>query len=182
MRYSSEEIQRLRAQWQYTGQKRPSFALKPNSTQESVWDYPRPPCIEQSDKMVKVLANQDLVAISKRTIRILETSSPPVYYIPLEDINSKLLVASDTTSFCEWKGEARYYSLKTDLHLIKDAAWYYPKPLRGYSTIKQYLAFYPSKVLCFIDGVLVQPQKDSYYGGWITPEIVGPFKDEVDVS
>ena len=179
---SAREIKRLREQWQYRGDKRPPFAVKPTSRQESVWDYPRPPRIEPSAKAVKVFAQNDLLAASHSAVRVLETSSPPVYYIPRTDIHIDALAKSATTSFCEWKGEAHYYSLHTDALAVDDVAWYYPKPLEGYAELKDYLAFYPAKVLCFVDGELVKPQKNAYYGGWITPEIVGPYKDEVDIS
>ncbi len=145
--------------------------------QESVWDYPRPPRIEDCPKRIRVLAGGLTIAESTRTRRILETSHPPVYYIPPQDIDTDCLVPSQGLSFCEWKGEARYYSIVVSGRTIDKAAWYYSNPTPGFASIEGYVAFYPSKMdACYVDGEKVQPQEGDFYGGWITSNIVGPFK------
>lgn len=154
--------------------------IEPKPGQESVWDYPRPPRLEKSSKQVKIIFNEVTIAESCNTYRVLETSHPPVYYLPTEDIQMKYLepVVSQR-SFCEWKGLAGYYNLKVNDKQIINAAWYYPQPTEEFAPIKNHLAFYPSKMdACYVDGELVQPQAGDFYGGWITQDIVGPFKGE----
>ena len=154
--------------------------IEPQPGQESVWDYPRPPRLERSAKEIKIVFNEVVIATSSNTYRVLETSHPPVYYIPPDDIKMEYLdpVASGR-SFCEWKGLAGYYNLSVKNKLVKNAAWYYPQPTEKFIPIKNYLAFYPSKMdACYIDGELVKAQAGDFYGGWITKDIVGPFKGE----
>jgi uncharacterized protein (DUF427 family) len=81
-------------------------------------------------------------------------------------------------SFCEWKGRADYFSLCVDAHCVRHAAWCYPEPLTPFGAIKDYLAFYPGRVACYVDGERVRAQPGGFYGGWVTAEIVGPFKGD----
>ncbi len=145
---------------------------------ESVWDYPRPPRLEETAKRVRVVFAGQVIADSTRALRVLETSHPPVYYIPREDVRAEFLVASGTRrSFCEFKGYASYWSLDVNGTLSKDAAWSYEKPARGYESIQGYLAFYAGAVdECLVDEERVEAQPGIFYGGWITSDIVGPFK------
>ena len=155
--------------------------IEPQPGQESVWDYPRPPRLERSPKQVKIIFDRVTIADSCNTYRVLETSHPPVYYIPPQDIEMKYLkpVVSQR-SFCEWKGLAGYYNLEVSDKQVVNAAWYYPQPTTEFAPIQNYLAFYPSKMdACYVDDELVQPQAGDFYGGWITQDIVGPFKGEV---
>ncbi len=154
--------------------------IEPQPGQESVWDYPRPPRIERSPKQIKVIFNEITIADSCHTYRVLETSHPPVYYIPPEDIQMEYLEAVDLKrTFCEWKGLAGYYNLNVNRKKVIHAAWYYPQPTTAFSLIKDYIAFYPSKMdACYVDGELVKAQAGNLYGGWITQDIVGPFKGE----
>ena len=155
--------------------------IEPQPGQESVWDYPRPPRKERSLKQIKIVFNEVIIAQSSNTYRVLETSHPPVYYIPPEDIKLEYLkpVASKK-SFCEWKGIAAYYNLQVEDREVINAAWYYPQPTAEFTTIKDYVAFYPSKMdACYVDGELVQAQAGDFYGGWITQDIVGPFKGDI---
>ena len=154
--------------------------IEPRPGQESVWDYPRPPRLERSPKQIKIIFNEITVAESCRTYRVLETSHPPVYYIPPVDIQMQYLESVIAhRSFCEWKGLAGYYNLKVRDRHVANAAWYYPQPTAEFAPIKDYLAFYPSKMdACYVDGELVQPQAGDFYGGWITQNIVGPFKGQ----
>ena len=149
----------------------------PRPGQESVWDYPRPPRVESSPARVRVILGSVTIADSVATKRVLETSHPPVYYIPLRDIRREYLKASGHRSWCEWKGETHYYSLSLPEKSVGNAAWYFPSPLAGFQDIKNCVAFYPGKVdACYVDEEKVQPQPGDFYGGWITSNIVGPFK------
>lgn len=154
--------------------------IEPKKGQESVWDYPRPPKLEKTDKHIKIEYNGETIAETNGAYRVLETSHPPVYYIPPEDIKMEFLSEISGSSFCEWKGQAGYYSLQVGGRSVKNAAWFYRNPTKKFAEIKDHLAFYPSKMdACFVDGELVQAQDGDFYGGWITKDIVGPFKGGV---
>lgn len=152
--------------------------IEPGPGQESVWDYPRPPRIEDSDKHVKIVFNGVTIAETNRAKRVLETSHPPTYYIPPEDVDRSYLVPRFNTSFCEYKGTAKYYGLLVDDEQVSIAAWYYPDPTPAFTELKNYLAFYPQYVDAYVDGEQVQPQSGGFYGGWITSDVVGPFKGD----
>ena len=145
--------------------------------QESVWDYPRPPRIEACSQHIRVVVNSVTIAVTTTARRVLETSHPPVYYIPPEDIRADCLLLSDRRSFCEWKGEANYYSVVVAGKTIEEAGWFYPSPTSRFAEIEGHVAFYASKMdACYVDDELVQAQAGDFYGGWITSNIVGPFK------
>jgi uncharacterized protein (DUF427 family) len=149
----------------------------PGAGQESVWDYPRPPRLEKTAKHVQVHFHGKLIADTHQAQRILETSHPPNYYIPPEDIKKEFFKEARGTSFCEWKGQAKYYTIDDGAgHVAQKAAWYYPEPVSRYEAIKDHVAFYPSQFDCTVDGEKVKPQEGGFYGGWITSDIVGPFK------
>jgi uncharacterized protein (DUF427 family) len=151
--------------------------VEPGSGQESVWDYPRPPRLEDSNERIKVVFGGVTLAYSTRAKRVLETSHPPVYYVPPEDIRTEYLTLAGGISFCEWKGVARYYDLETDERRACRAAWFYPEPVPAYAGLKDYVAFYPSSMeACWVNGEKVRAQEGDFYGGWITSDIVGPFK------
>lgn len=144
---------------------------------ESVWDYPRPPGLEKVSRKLKVIAHGKVVAETDRGFRIVETSHPPVYYFPPQDVRQEFLNRNQSRTFCEWKGAAAYYDLVLDDHKVHDAAWSYLKPNIDYYPIKGYFAFYPGKMdECFVDDEKVQAQEGDFYGGWITSNIEGPFK------
>lgn len=150
---------------------------KPSGTQESVWDYPRPPRAEPTDKLVRVIFNGEVIAETRRAIRVLETSHPPVYYIPPEDIKMAHFSQTQRHTFCEFKGAASYWTLRLNGKVSENLAWSYPSPAQGYESIKGYLAFYPSRVdACYVNDEQVAAQEGDFYGGWITADIVGPFK------
>ena len=160
-------------------QKTPREPLR--SGEESVWDYPRPPRLDPSPKHVQVVFAGTVVADSRRAVRVLETSHPPVFYLPPEDVRTDLLTRTPQGSVCEFKGRAAYWTLAvgghTGEHTSVNAAWSYPQPAGGFEAIRDFLAFYPSRVeACFVDGERVQAQAGDFYGGWITAEIKGPFK------
>ena len=142
---------------------------------ESVWDYPRPPRLEDSARHVRVVFQGVTIAESRRSKRVLETSHPPVYYLPQADIRMEYLTASRQTTFCEWKGTAAYYDLVVGEHAAPDAAWCYPDPSARFEGIRGYVAFYPSRMeACYVDGERVRCQEGDFYGGWITGDIEGP--------
>ena len=161
--------------WEYRGQKRPYFADTAGAGQESVWDYPRPPCLEHYSATVEVFANDTLIARSVDTLRVLETASPPTVYIPQQDIDMALLGEAEGTSFCEWKGNASYWKLANDPAHIA-VAWSYREPFPAFAKLRDYLCFYPARIACYIDGERVLPQPGKFYGGWVTAAICGPFK------
>ena len=151
--------------------------VTPGPGQESVWDYPRPPRLEETDGRVRVVFSGVTLAYMARAKRVLETSHPPVYYIPPEDIRTEYLTLARGTSFCEWKGAARYYDVSTEERMERRAAWFYPGPVPAYRDLENYVAFYPSLMdACWVGGEKVRAQEGDFYGGWITSDIVGPFK------
>jgi uncharacterized protein (DUF427 family) len=153
--------------------------VEPGPGQESVWDYPRPPRLEHSRREVRVEVDGITLAASRRARRVLETSHPPVYYVPPEDVRLEFLESSRKSSWCEWKGRAAYYDVVVGERRLKDAAWYYPEPVERFVALKDCIAFYPELVdACYVDGERVRAQAGGFYGGWITSEIVGPFKGE----
>ena len=151
--------------------------IVPKIGQESVWDYPRPPRLERTSKHLKIIFNGEIIAETNRAFRVLETSHPPVYYFPPEDVRMEFVSRTDGSSFCEWKGRAGYYDLQVGDKTVKNAGWFYQNPMQQFKQIENYIAFYPSKMdKCFVDEELVETQEGDFYGGWITKDIVGPFK------
>ncbi|MGD8477315.1 MAG: DUF427 domain-containing protein [Burkholderiales bacterium] len=165
--------------WEYHGQKRPPFAQQPLPGQESVWDYPRPPLLEPSNRLVVVEANGDTLAHSTNTFRVMETASPPGFYIPEQDIDWDKLTPAPGSSVCEWKGVAKYWRLASQPD-GKAVAWSYPEPIAAFGVLRGYVSFYPGRVDCYVDGEKVRPQPGEFYGGWVTDDIVGPFKGAPD--
>lgn len=144
---------------------------------ESVWEYPRPPRLEPSIRHVIVAFAGVIIADSRRAVRVLETSHPPAWYIPPSDVRRDYLVPSEVRSVCEFKGTAAYWSARVGDRVSTNAAWSYPLPNPPYASIRGYLAFYPSRVdACLVDGERALPQPGDFYGGWITSDLIGPFK------
>lgn len=146
--------------------------------QESVWAYPRPPRCEPTEDVVEVFVGDLRIARSAegRARRVLETASPPTYYLPLDDVVSGALVPSFGRTVCEWKGEARYFAVRAGGAEVEQAAWQYPEPWEGFEQLAGYVSFYPGRVACFVNGERVRPQDGGFYGGWVTDRIVGPWK------
>ena len=154
--------------------------IPPGPGQESVWDYPRPPRIEVFQGTIQIYAFGELIAQTRKAFRILETSHPPTYYLPPSGIRMEWLrPVPGKTSYCEFKGQAHYYDLEINEQKIPQLAWAYAQPARTYADLKDHLAFYAHKTdRCIINGEVVTPQPGNFYGGWITSNIVGPFKGE----
>ena len=150
---------------------------------ENVWDYPRPPVYQHHLGLIEVIVDNISIAITNKAIRVIETSHPPTYYIPPEDVKINLLKKNKNNSFCEWKGMANY----VDLHLGKiktlNIGWFYKSPKREFHPIKQYISFYASKAQkCIVNGELIKKQEGEFYGGWITKNLTGPFKGAIGTS
>ncbi|MFO8065800.1 MAG: DUF427 domain-containing protein [Spirochaetota bacterium] len=144
---------------------------------ESVWDYPRPPAVEKTTDRVQVTLGGKTIADTTRALRVLETSHPPTYYIPRSDIVEGALEPTRGSSFCEYKGRASYFDVVSGDTRARAAAWIYPSPTAAYQELADAVAFYPGLMeACFVDGEQIDAQAGSYYGGWITSNITGPFK------
>jgi len=142
-----------------------------------VWDYPRPPALAPTTSRLRVEFGGAVIAETARGYRVLETSQPPAYYFPPDDVAVELLVTSLHHTFCEWKGQARHHTVVVNGREAIDAAWSYPTPTLPFADIRDHLAFYPQRVdACFVDDERVQSNEGGFYGGWITSNIVGPFK------
>lgn len=151
--------------------------IKPLPGQESVWDYPRPPKLEQRSERVVVRLGGQIIADTTKAARVLETSHPPVYYLPLDAFPAGVLIPVNGTSFCEFKGVAHYFDVTAGGVIAARAGWTYPDPSRGFEALSTRVALYPGHMdSCEVDGVQVTFQEGDFYGGWITPQIVGPFK------
>jgi uncharacterized protein (DUF427 family) len=145
--------------------------------QESVWDYPRPPRLEPTSARLVVVLGGAIVADTTRAYRVLETSHPPNYYFPRADIGPGMLLDAERESFCEWKGRAHYLTVVGGDRVEADAAWTYDTPNAAFAEIAGYVAFYADRMdECTVDCEVVTPQPGDFYGGWITANIVGPFK------
>ena len=146
------------------------------SATESVWDYPRPPRAEPTARRIVIRHAGAVVADSAGAVRVLETSHPPVYYLPLADIRASLSPTPRVT-VCEFKGAATYWDVTAGGVTVPEAAWSYEEPARGFELLRSHLAFYPGRFdECTVDGEQVQPQPGDFYGGWLTSDITGPFK------
>jgi len=155
---------------------------KPGPGQESAWDYPRPPVVQPTSRHIEVVFAGSVIADTRRALRVLETSHAPVYYIPADDIRTDVLEPSSRASYCEFKGEARYYRVRIGDRVAEDGAWTCGAPSRGYEQLLGHFAFFPQLMdQCRVDGEVVAPQPGQFYGGWVTSDVVGPFKGDPGV-
>jgi uncharacterized protein (DUF427 family) len=119
------------------------------------------------------------VASTSRALRVLETSHPPVYYVPREDVREGVLESASAETWCEYKGRAVYFDVVAGGKRAAAAAWSYPDPSSGFEALRGAVAFYPAPMDdCLVDGERARPQPGGFYGGWITDDVVGPFKGE----
>lgn len=147
------------------------------AARERVWGDPRSPRPEPTPKRIRVEFAGVVLADTRSAFRVLETSHPPVYYIPPTDVAMQYLVKTPGSSYCEWKGRAGYYSVVVGGARLEKVAWFYADPTPAFQRIRDYIAFYPGPMDgCFVDGERVLPQPGDFYGGWITSDLVGPFK------
>ena len=149
----------------------------PEAGQESVWAFPRPAVAEATSAHLVIRHRGSIVADTRRAIRTLETSHPPSYYIPRDDIAPDVLRPAGGGSFCEWKGDALYWDVAIGGVVLPRVGWSYPNPTPGFAPLRDHVAFYAGPLArCTVDGEQVVPQPGGFYGGWITSELVGPFK------
>jgi uncharacterized protein (DUF427 family) len=147
------------------------------SEPESVWEYPRPPALRASDQHLEVRLGGVVIAATDRSWQVLETSHPPTYYLPRTCFEPNVLVPVAGGSWCEFKGEAAYFDLVTADATAARAAWHYPDPVASFDVLRDHIAVMPGAVdSCWVDGERVRPQEGGFYGGWITSQVVGPFK------
>lgn len=156
------------------------FSVRPDPVlpgQKSVWGYPRPPRAEPTSRRVRIVHGGTTLADTSSSIRTLETSHPPTYYIPQTDIAMSLLTPTDRTSFCEWKGYAVYWTCAIAGSVFDNVGWSYPDPTPRFAALRDHIAFYASPFdQCLVSEAQVVPQPGGFYGGWITPDVAGPFK------
>lgn len=150
---------------------------RPGPGQESVWDYPRPPRLEEFDGRITVELGGVIVASTTRSWRVLETSHPPTYYLPFEAFGDGVLRPASGQSWCEWKGQASYFDVVGGGRTAPRAAWTYRTPTPGFEPIAGAVAVMAGQVdRCTVNGETVVPQPGGFYGGWVTSWVVGPFK------
>ncbi len=151
--------------------------IEPKAGQESVWDYPRPPKIEAVSEHLRIVFNGEVIADTNQSFRVLETSHPPTYYLPVSSFKEGTLVEGNHSTACEFKGVSFYYDIKNGDKVALNAAWGYPTPNAKFKVIKDHVAVYAHKVdACYVGDEKVEAQEGDFYGGWVTSKIVGPFK------
>ena len=142
-----------------------------------MWDYPRPPLLEPSSAHVVVVLGGVTVLDTRRALRVLETSHPPTYYLPLADALAGAFRPTTGGSWCEWKGQASYLDVVGGDQVAEGGAWTYPSPTPGFADLLDHVSLYPGRVdRCTVDGEVVRGQEGGFYGGWVTDAVVGPFK------
>ena len=145
--------------------------------QESVWDYPRPPALRRCREQIQIRLGGRLIYDGSDAWQVLETSHPPTYYLPRAAFVPGSLREAGGSSYCEWKGEAAYLDVLGGGKTARRAAWHYPGPTPRYASLRGHVALYPGQMdYCLVDGERVEPQPGTFYGGWITSAVVGPFK------
>jgi uncharacterized protein (DUF427 family) len=153
--------------------------VEPGPGQESVWDYPRPPRLESTSSVIEVVLDDVRIAVTNLALRVLETSHPPTYYLPMTSFKQGSLRPAAGKSVCEWKGVAAYFDVVAGSVVAERAAWGYPQPTPAFLALVDHVAVYPSAMdTCTVDGEVVTSQPGDFYGGWVTSKVVGPFKGD----
>lgn len=144
---------------------------------EDVWSYPRPPALQPVPQRVRIMFGGQTIALTDAAWRVLETSHPPVYYLPPSAFLDGVLEPAQGTSFCEWKGLARYWSVRSGSQFAERAGWSYPEPDPAYAALRDHVAVYAGAMqACFVGDEQATPQPGGFYGGWVTRNLKGPFK------
>lgn len=172
----SDPWEQARAQWRWRGKDRPPFAEPTAPGQVSVWDFPRPPALVREAREIVIRWGALELARTRAAWAVQETAHPPSFYLPLSDVRRDLLQPAGGASVCEWKGPARYWDLVDGARRLARVAWSYPHPLAGAEPLADCVAFYAHDLHCTVEGAVVVAQAGGFYGGWITPELTGPFK------
>jgi uncharacterized protein (DUF427 family) len=142
-----------------------------------VADFPRPPAIEPERRMIVIVLGGVTIAETRAAWRILETTHPPTYYLPPDAFVPGSVLIGQRRSHCEWKGTATYVTLHGGRKTEVDAGWFYPDPTPPYAALRGHIAVYAGRMdACYVGEERVTPQPGGFYGGWITPELIGPFK------
>lgn len=157
--------------------------------EESVWDYPRPPRLEDVPERVRIVFAGRLLAETDDALRLLETAGAPVYYLPLGSFDPAALVPLGTWTVCEWKGAAVYFDVKSGDATAPGAAYGYPEPFDDqvpeFARLADYVSVYPGPIAdlggdpadgCFVGDERARPQPGGYYGGWVLDRVRGPIK------
>lgn len=145
--------------------------------QESVWSYPRPAIAAPCPAHIVIEHRGMIVADTRASVRTLETSHPPSYYIPPTDIAAGILRRATGSSLCEWKGAATYWDIVVGDVVLRRVGWSYPRPNPAFASLRDHVAFYAGPFdRCSVDGETAVPQPGGFYGGWITSNLAGPFK------
>lgn len=142
-----------------------------------MWSFPRPAIAQPTDAHIVIEHRGRVIADSRAAIRTLETSHPPSYYFPRDDITPGILRRGEGSSFCEWKGAATYWDLVLGEDVLPSVGWSYAQPTAAFAGLRDHVAFYAAPLdRCSVDGETVIPQPGDFYGGWIISRVVGPFK------
>ena len=150
---------------------------KPGPGQESVWEYPRPPRLEEFRGSITIELAGERIASTDHGWRVLETSHPPTYYLPRAAFAPGVLREATGSSWCEWKGRASYFDVVSGDVVAPRAAWTYPSPTAEFAPLTGAVAVMAAAVdRCAVNGEDVVPQPGGFYGGWITSWVTGPFK------
>ena len=146
--------------------------------QERVADYPRPPRLEPASLRIRIVLGGQTIADTTAALRVLETTHAPTYYLPMAAFLAGALVpGSPRRSLCEWKGAARYWTVCGGGAVAPDAGWSYPEPTPAFAALADHVAVYCAPMdACFVGEERAQPQPGGFYGGWVTSNLVGPFK------
>jgi len=145
--------------------------------QESVWEYPRPPAVRRYTRRIRVELGGEVICRTSTSWQVLETSHPPTYYLPRSAFVDGSLRRADGTSVCEWKDSASYLDLVSRSRVAPRAAWFYASPSPEFAMLFGHVALYAGMTDgCYVDDEKVVPQPGGFYGGWITADVVGPFK------
>ena len=143
---------------------------------ENVQSYPRPPALEPVPQRIMIRLGGVLVSETDRALRVLETHHAPSYYLPSEDIQA-ILRPVQGSSFCEWKGVARYFDVIAGGKTASRAAWCYDRPTVRFVALAGYVAFYAGLIdEAWVGDLRVIPQPGDFYGGWVTPNLEGQIK------
>ena len=149
---------------------------------ETVSSYPRPPLIELVSGSVEICIAGQVIAQDQLYVRVCETFHPPTIYLhPSAFQRGTLHPSTGRPSFCEWKGVASYWDVSAvdGADRRVRAGWSYPSPTQPFALLAGWISVYPQRVDgCKLEGEVVLPQPGEFYGGWISPWTLGPFKGD----
>ncbi|MEM7078302.1 MAG: DUF427 domain-containing protein [Pseudomonadota bacterium] len=170
----SAQIQTARDKWRYTGAQRPDFAEATSAGSISVWDFPRPPVIHKVPVTLRIAFKAREIALTDQGLCVYETASAPTYYFPPEDVDLSALAFGEMSSICEWKGVAQTITVAGQ----PGAGWRYVRMFEEFATLFHYIAFYPTRLECYVGDERASGQPGGFYGGWVTQSLRGPIKGE----